>query len=41
MAISVSKERRVKRLERQIKQHKNNPKLVANLENRIKTLKSK
>lgn len=38
MAISMSKGRKIKRLKDQLKKHKENPKMVANLEKRITTL---
>lgn len=40
MATTPSKEKRIKRLEKQVKKHSTNPKMVENLEGRIKTLKA-
>jgi hypothetical protein len=34
-----TKEKKIKRLEKQVKKHATNPKLVENFEGRIKTLK--
>ena len=39
MAIPMSKERRIKRLEDQVKKHIKNPKMVSNLEKRIERLR--
>jgi hypothetical protein len=40
MGTIVSKEKKIKRLEMQIRKHKTNLKMVKNFENRIKTIKS-
>ena len=40
MAVPMSKERRIKRLEDQVKKHIKNPKMVSNLKQRIVTLKN-
>ena len=40
MAVPRRKERNLKRLNDQIKKHKNNPKMVKKLNSRIKTLEA-
>ena len=39
MGIKPSKEKMIKRLEKQVKKHSANPEMVKNFENRIKILK--
>ncbi len=40
MGIKASKEKRIKRLENQVRKFKDNSKIVAKLENNIRTIKS-
>lgn len=41
MAAPPSKEKKIKRLQKQIKKHSSNPKMVERFESRIKTLEPK